>query len=37
MSKLSVVFAEADDMKDKLTNEISNIYGSIKIDSITKY
>ena len=34
MSRLSVKFAGADDIKQKLTNRISNIYGAIKVDSI---
>ena len=34
MSRLSVAFAAADDVKEKLTNLISNIYAAVKIDSI---
>ena len=31
-----MIFAGADDMKGKLTNIISNIYGAIKVDFIKK-
>ena len=36
MSRLFVLFVGADDVKEKLTNRIGDIYGAIKIDSIQK-